>query len=180
MNTNLKTRQGFTLIEIIVVVAVIGLLSVVAMASLSQARMNARDKVRISDLEQAKSALHLYAVSNGTYEVEGAGYSGQGWLAYKNGSTYPKSIAEELVAEGILTSELHDPMVPAGTDISGDYRQYTVYFHSPGGATKGICIFAKLERPTAEYTATVTAAPLDASARSSLEGHGMNYATCTQ
>lgn len=179
MKSKLKTKLGFTLIEIIVVIAIIGLLTTVVTASLSQARSNSRDKVRISDLEHAKAAMHLYAVKNGTYAVEGAGYSGQGWFDYKNGSTYPKSIAEELIASGMLTNTLHDPMVPAGIDISGDSRQYTVYFHSPGGATKGVCIFAKLERPTDENIATVTDAPLDPSARSSLEHHGMNYATCT-
>lgn len=179
MKSNLKTKQGFTLVEIIVVIAVIGLLSVVAMASFSQARSNSRDKVRVSDLEQAKIAMHLYAVSNGTYEVAGAGYNGQGWFAYQDGGSYPKSIAQELVDLGILTAVLNDPMVPANTDVSGDHRQYTVYFHSPGGATEGVCLFAKLERPTDEDIATVTAAPLDVSARSSINNHGMNYATCT-
>lgn len=165
--------------EILVVIAIIGMLSMVVMVAMNQARANARDKSRISDLEQAKAALHIYAVTNGSYEVEGAGYNGQGWFAYQDGSSYPKSIAEELVTAGILTTVLHDPLVPAGTDVSEDYRQYTVYFHSPGGATRGVCLFAKLENPTEASIATVTNAPLDPSARSSIDSHGMNYATCT-
>ncbi len=60
-------RKGFTLIELLVVIAIIGLLSSVVLASLSTARMKARDARRISDLEQIKIALEMYYDSNNNY-----------------------------------------------------------------------------------------------------------------
>lgn len=62
-----KFKQGFTLIELLVVIAIIALLSSIVMASLSTARMKARDTKRLSDLRQISIALELYMDSKGKY-----------------------------------------------------------------------------------------------------------------
>lgn len=55
-----KRHRGFTLVEIIVVVGIIGMLSSVVMFSVSQARENARDKTRVVDIEQLHLTFKLY------------------------------------------------------------------------------------------------------------------------
>lgn len=177
----LRSKQGFTLIELLVVIAIISILAAVVLASINEARKSARDKVRISDLEQAKAALHVYAVANKTYHIPGTGASGtgQGWFSYVGG-TYPKAVAQALVDEGILTAVIHDPLVLANSGGTSTQRPYMVYFHNPGGATKGVCLFAQLERPNATHTATIDAAPIAATTRNTLKTTWlMNYATCT-
>lgn len=68
MKNSLEIRtKGFTLIELLVVIAIIGILSSVVLASLSAARMKARDAKRISDLGQIATALELYNDANGAY-----------------------------------------------------------------------------------------------------------------
>ncbi len=62
-----KNRSGFTLIEMLVVVAIIGLLSSVVVVGLGSARQNARDARRISDLRQIQNALEVYYSSNNAY-----------------------------------------------------------------------------------------------------------------
>jgi len=62
-----NTKRGFTLIEILVVIAIIGILSSVVLASLATSRAKARDARRIADLEEVKKALELYYDSNGAY-----------------------------------------------------------------------------------------------------------------
>lgn len=63
-----STQSGFTLIEILVVVAIIGMLSIVVVISLNQARAKGRDAKRKSDMGQVQKALELYANdNNGTY-----------------------------------------------------------------------------------------------------------------
>ncbi|GEM_PF-357962 len=64
-----NTKRGFTLIEILVVIAIIGILSSVVLASLAVSRAKARDARRIADLEEVKKALELYYDSNGEYPI---------------------------------------------------------------------------------------------------------------
>ncbi len=60
-------QKGFTLIERLVVIAIIGLLSSVVLASLSSARAKARDAQRLSGIKQMQLALELYYDKNGYY-----------------------------------------------------------------------------------------------------------------
>ncbi len=60
-------RKGFTLIEILVVISIIGILSALALVSFSSARLRSRDARRLSDLRQISTALELYNNDQGIY-----------------------------------------------------------------------------------------------------------------
>ena len=64
-----KTREGFTLVELLVVISIIGLLSSFAIVSLTAARMKARDALRKGDMAQLRTALVLYYDDNGHYPI---------------------------------------------------------------------------------------------------------------
>lgn len=70
------------------VVAVIGLLSLVVFASFEDSRKKARDTARIADLEQLKAAVQVYGVT------------------YKE---YPDSL-DDLVTAGLFSSVPEDPI----------------------------------------------------------------------
>ena len=59
--------RGFTLIELMVVIAIIGILSSIIVAGLNGAREGARDAERISDINNIALALALYYSDNGYY-----------------------------------------------------------------------------------------------------------------
>lgn len=67
-----KNRQGFTLIEILIVVTIIGLLSSVVIVGLAPAQRRGRDARRLSDLKQVQSALELYYNKCGRYPGDSA------------------------------------------------------------------------------------------------------------
>ena len=62
----MKSR-GFTLIELMVVISIIGLLSSVILATLNSAKYSANDARRFSDLRQMEKALDTYYADNGKY-----------------------------------------------------------------------------------------------------------------
>lgn len=59
-----KTGQGFTLIEIMVVVVIIGLLAVLAVPNFMRARTTAQTDVCINNLRQIESAKDQWATEN--------------------------------------------------------------------------------------------------------------------
>ncbi len=67
MKRNGKT--GFTLLEVLVVVAVMAMLMSFTMASMRSAKQKNRDARRESDIKQLHNALAIYATNAGLYPI---------------------------------------------------------------------------------------------------------------
>lgn len=72
MNIN---KKGFTLIEILIVVAIIGLLSSVVLIGLGSFRARGRDARRIADLREVQNSLELYYAKYNAYPESGNSWS---------------------------------------------------------------------------------------------------------
>lgn len=100
----IKSSRGFSLIEILVVIAIIGILSTIVFASMQQARKKSRDADRISDISQLEAALHTYAITYGRYPS-----SADGTCYYYN-SFAANGCLKVLVTAGLFTSLPTDPL----------------------------------------------------------------------
>ena len=69
-------RKGFTLIEILIVVAIIAILASIVLVGLGPTQALGRDARRAADLHEVQNALELYYNKNGTYVT---GMSGKNW-----------------------------------------------------------------------------------------------------
>ena len=68
-----KTKYaGFTLVELMVVVAIIGLLSAIALPAFVRARENAQNARFIGDLRVARGAFAQYSIETGNYPPDWA------------------------------------------------------------------------------------------------------------
>ena len=61
----MKHRKGFTLVEIMIVVAIIGLLAAIAIPNFIQARQRAQTNSCIANLKQLQGAISLWALDAG-------------------------------------------------------------------------------------------------------------------
>jgi general secretion pathway protein G len=59
-----RTRRGFTLVEILIVVIILGILAAIVIPQFTEASNDARKNALLSDLQTARSQLELYKVQH--------------------------------------------------------------------------------------------------------------------
>ena len=108
-----NSNRGFTLIEMLIVVAIIGILSALILVGLSQFRSRGRDARRIADLKQVQNALEIYYTRNSAYPTAPAGSASQKWAA----------LTAAITGAGIGLNQVpQDPMANASNGVSYYYQ----------------------------------------------------------
>lgn len=167
-----KTTSGFTIVELLIVIVVIGILAAVSLVAYSNTQQKARDTVRKSDVAAITKALGLYEAENGPM------YSGSGCGANGNGSGYfnysygaPGSDMNEcLKTKGVISTTIRDPQNTTSCSVGNlDCRKYLKYTCVQSTVTTTY-IYANLE--TVGHTATDT----DGTCAPNIDTeYGMNY-----
>lgn len=94
----IKNQKGFTLIELIVVMAILGILAAVGLASFRSSQIKGRDAQRKNDLSQLQRGLEAYYNDKGVYpdELPGTGAPWQDTLpSGEAGTLYMKEIPSD-------------------------------------------------------------------------------------
>ncbi len=93
-----KKSSGFTVLEIMIVVLVIGLLAVIALPAFARARARARTNVCINNLRQIMSAIEQWAMEENA--IDGDPADGADFTSIRGG--FPECPAEGLYGNLIV------------------------------------------------------------------------------
>lgn len=122
MGFGILREDAFTLIELLIVVAIIGILSALLMTNFIGIRQRARDAQRKSDIRQMQSALELYRSDVGSYPSPG----GSNTL---NATACPTPSAFAANGTTYMQQTPCDPLASSGYYNSGSY------YYSSNGST---------------------------------------------
>lgn len=147
----ISQKEGFTLIELMVVVAIIGILMASGILAFSGAQRNARDAKRIADLHAIGTALEqYYADNNGVYPTSLANSTNNMLVQNFIGQYFPTESAP--ISNG-NTNPQEIGTYYVNTNATGSrYCVYMrIYFGSSGlentsrlnctGSSAGVCTF---------------------------------------
>jgi prepilin-type N-terminal cleavage/methylation domain-containing protein len=96
MKVTTSRKSGFTLVEIMIVVAIIGLLAAIAIPNFIKARESSQKNACIANMKQLEGAVQTWALENG----------------WKTGDPAP-AYAAIVGAAGYITRDPHCPNAPA-------------------------------------------------------------------
>ena len=89
MKTQSNRKAGFTLVEIMIVVAIIGLLAAIAIPNFVKARATAQKNACIANLKQIDGAVQQWALENKKAATDTYLITDVTMLAYLKGSVIP-------------------------------------------------------------------------------------------
>jgi len=132
-----KLKKGFTLVELMIVISILGLLTTVGLSAYMLTQKTARDSKRQSDLESIRQALEIYRTENGTYSSAGV----SNW-------TDVSSLNTHLVDGGYIDRLPSDPKTsnPSYRYKATDLSSSNYY---------GYCLAAKVEKTESEQASCI-------------------------
>ena len=121
-------KRGFTLVEMIVVIAIIALLATVVIFNVQEGKKKARDAQRLSDLQQIQLALRMHRDVHGNYP------------SYDAGDKIGDSVGFDVDVAEYLSSTIKDPL------NTGTFEYYYDSAYTCGGISHVVLVALTMER----------------------------------
>ena len=144
--------KSFTLIELLIVVAIIGILAALIIVSVTTAAAKARDVKRQEDLRNIQKALEMYYTANGSYPSNGSTWwgadcanNGYGNHATSGSSGYVPNLAPLYIST--LPLDPRGGTISCGVDTHGG-----CYLYESNGSDYKLLAYEVVETTLATQT----------------------------
>lgn len=117
-----KKQNGFTIVELLIVIVVIAILAAISVVAYSGVQSRARDAQRASDVVVILKALELYKADNGTYPPGTSSPHGNGCTG--NGYSYSWATDGTWMKELVDGNYLSKVPVPPKNDCTNSHYAY--------------------------------------------------------
>ncbi|MNT12949.1 Type II secretion system protein G precursor [compost metagenome] len=82
-----KKQTGFTIVELLIVIVIIGILAAITIVAYNGIQGRARDTQRAQDMQTIVKALEIYKATNGVYPAAVGTANASGWEVSHDGTT---------------------------------------------------------------------------------------------
>ncbi len=135
MNRIQKKEKGFTLIEVMVVIAILAIISTITIVSINRTKQNVNDKQMIQDLNEIRAGLDQYKAVCKMYPLE---------LDVNENSG--------LGGTGVCSKKLGEIMPHLSDIVISDFSYYPLSRNSSSGYCSGYWIAVKLDSSNGQLT----------------------------
>jgi type II secretion system protein G len=129
------SSAAFTLVELLIVVAIIGILAAIAIPNFLQAQTRAKVSRTKADMRTIEGALALYHLDNKRFPPEDAPYQ---TYRVPNNVTTPVDYITSIPLDGFRPPGSDDPLIPENVwrrHVYQNYRQRSIYGCGCGAAS---------------------------------------------
>ncbi len=126
-------KKGFTLLELMVVIAIIGILASVAAVSFNSARGKASDAKVIANAEAAQKAISLYFIDNDAFPADVAEGAALGSYLQKMGSGPWVLTTKKWTAS--VANAFKNPQTKIDASCNAAGKRLEITFQADGGSS---------------------------------------------
>lgn len=123
-----KTRSGFTIVELLIVIVVIAILAAISIVAYNGVQQRARDSQRVQDMQTITKALELYYIDNGRFPTGGGSTNINTWWTTSSDASW-QNLASALVPK-YISALPKDPNQSTDDAMSGDFSYDYYGFNS--------------------------------------------------
>lgn len=142
-----KKQTGFTIVELLIVIVIIGILASITIVAYNGIQGRARDTQRVQDMQSIVKALELYKTTNGAYPAAVGTANASGWEVSHDGTTATNFLSALSTSKTISAVPVDPKNFGVVTSTSSLAPSWTVtnnlYFYHRYAAGNGGCDVAR-------------------------------------